>query len=126
MTDDRGQGRRFRLSSSLAPRPGPLPESVAWGAANTLISGLIGFGLPAWLLDRWLGTSWIVLVGLLTGMAVALTIVWFRYGTDRSASSFSADAAAPRTTGGADDATAEPGPDRPAPRSHDLPTEDSK
>ncbi len=126
MTDGRGQERRFRLSDAIAPRPGPLPESVAWGAANTMISGLIGFGLPAWLLDRWLGTSWIVLVGLLTGMAVALSIIWFRYGTERSASSPSADAAAPSTTGGAGDASAEPGPDGPAPRSHDLPTEDSK
>jgi len=49
------------------------------------MSGLIGFGLPAHLLDRWLGTDWIVLPGLLVGMAVALTVVWFRYGTDRSA-----------------------------------------
>lgn len=64
---------------------GPLPESVAWGVVSTLMSGLLGFGVPAYLVDRWLGTDWIVLVGLLLGMAGALTIVWFRYGTDRSA-----------------------------------------
>ena len=75
--------RRFALSNPFVAQ-GPLPESVAWGAVNTLISGLIGFGLPAWLLDRWLGTEWIVLVGLLVGMAAALTVIWFRYGTDRS------------------------------------------
>ena len=75
--------RRFTLSNPFVAQ-GPLPESVAWGAVNTLISGLIGFGLPAWLLDRWLGTEWIVLVGLLVGMAAALTVIWFRYGTDRS------------------------------------------
>lgn len=67
-------------------RQGPLPESVAWGVVQTLMSGLLGFGVPAWLLDRWLGTDWIVLPGLLVGMAVALTVVWFRYGTDRSGS----------------------------------------
>jgi len=65
-------------------RQGPLPEAVAWGAVQTLISGLIAFGGPAYLLDRWLGTEWIVLPGLLLGMVVALTIIWFRYGTDRS------------------------------------------
>jgi thiol:disulfide interchange protein len=75
--------RRFSLSNPFVPK-GPLPESVAWGAVNTLISGLIAFGLPGWLLDRKLGTDWIVLVGLLLGMAVALTVIWFRYGTDRS------------------------------------------
>lgn len=75
--------RRFSLSNPFVPK-GPLPESVAWGAVNTLISGLIAFGLPGWMLDRWLGTDWIVLVGLLLGMAVALTVIWFRYGTDRS------------------------------------------
>jgi hypothetical protein len=65
-------------------RQGPLPESVAWGAVQTMLSGLLGFGVPGYLLDRWLGTDWIVLPGLLLGMAVALTVVWFRYGTDRS------------------------------------------
>lgn len=75
--------RRFSLSNPFIAQ-GPLPESVAWGAVNTLISGLIAFGLPAWLLDRWLGTEWIVLVGLVVGMATALTVIWFRYGTDRS------------------------------------------
>jgi len=118
--------RRFRISTAIAPTPGPLPESVAWGAVNTMMSGLIAFGLPGWLLDRWLGTSWFVLVGLLAGMAVALTIVWFRYGTDRSASSPPAETPVPQAAGGAGESRTEPGPDRPAPRSDDLPTEDSK
>lgn len=121
-----GPQKRFRLSSAIAPAPGPLPESVAWGAVNTLISGLIGFGLPGWLLDRWLGTNWIVMVGLLVGMTVALTIVWFRYGTDRSASSPPAEAPVPQGAGSAGEPGTEPGLDRRAPRSDDLPTEDSK
>jgi ATP synthase protein I len=65
-------------------REGALPESQAWNIMAYLMSGLLGFGLPAWLLDQWLGTDWITLVGLLAGMAAAITVIWFRYGTDRS------------------------------------------
>lgn len=61
-----------------------LAESQAWNITAYMMSGLLGFGLPAWLLDRWLGTGWITPVGLLAGMAAAFVIIWFRYGTDRS------------------------------------------
>jgi hypothetical protein len=57
---------------------------------------------------------------------VAMTIVWFRYGTDRSASSSPAHAPVPHASEGVGEARTEPGLDRPAPRSDDLPTEDSK
>jgi len=109
--------RRFSLSSPFIPQ-GPLPESVAWGAVNTLISGLIGFGLPGWLLDRWLGTEWIVLVGLLVGMAVAMTVIWFRYGTDRSQT----EQPAPPATRGATPASTDPAGTAPRPNLH---TEDT-
>jgi ATP synthase protein I len=65
-------------------RDGALEESRAWNVLAYLLSGVLGFGLPAWLLDRWLGTGWLTPVGLLAGMALALTTIWFRYGTDRS------------------------------------------
>lgn len=77
--------RPSRLPLGKQPkRQGPLPESVAWGAMSTLMSGLIGFGVPGWLLDRWLDTGWFTPLGLLLGMAAGLTVVWFRYGTSRS------------------------------------------
>ena len=67
-----------------AHRDEPVPETAAWNIMAYLLAGLLGFGLPGWLLDEWLGTTWLVLVGLLLGTAVALTTIWFRYGTDRS------------------------------------------
>lgn len=70
--------------SSERHRDGPVPETAAWNVMAYLLAGLLGFGLPGWLLDLWLGTSWLVLVGLLLGMAVALTTIWFRYGVTRS------------------------------------------
>lgn len=63
---------------------GALEESRAWNVVAYLMSGVLGFGLPGWLLDQWLGTGYWTLVGLLGGMAAALTLIWFRYGTDRS------------------------------------------
>lgn len=60
-----------------------LPESAAWNITATMMSGLLGFGVPAYLLARWTGWEWVTGVGLVLGMALALTIVWFRYGTYR-------------------------------------------
>lgn len=65
------------------PPSDPLPESSAWNITATMMSGLLGFGLPAYLLARWSGWEWLTAVGLLAGMGLALTIVWFRYGTYR-------------------------------------------
>jgi ATP synthase protein I len=80
--DRPGGGLRPRDPSR--PFGGPLPESVAWNALSYLLSGLLGFALPAWLLATWTGWDWLVPVGLLAGMAAALTAIWFRYGTERS------------------------------------------
>jgi F0F1-type ATP synthase assembly protein I len=76
--------RRRPDYSGGSRRDEPVPEAAAWNVMAYLLAGILGFGLPGWLLDLWLGTSWLLLVGLLLGMAVALTTVWFRYGTDRS------------------------------------------
>lgn len=65
------------------PRELPLPESAAWNITATLMSGLLGFGLPAYFLARATGWEWLTGVGLVGGMALALTVVWFRYGTFR-------------------------------------------
>lgn len=65
-------------------REEPIPETAAWNVLSYLLAGLVGFGLPAWFLDQWLGTTWIVLIGILLGTTVAMTTIWFRYGTDGS------------------------------------------
>lgn len=61
----------------------PLADTAAWGGVNLMISGLILGGGLGYLLDHLLNTSWFVLVGLVLGMALALTVGWFRYGTGR-------------------------------------------
>ncbi len=77
----------------------PIPESAAWNILSYLLAGLIGFALPAWFLDRWLGTNWIVLIGILAGTAVAMLTIWVRYGTGvRSAGNGATSETRPGTT----------------------------
>lgn len=60
---------------------GPIPESVAWSVTAYLISGPFLYGGIGFALDAWLGTSFLVVVGILGGMALALYLIWVRYGT---------------------------------------------
>lgn len=46
-----------------------------------LITGPALFGGLGVLLDRWLGTGFLVVLGLLGGMALSLYVIWLRYGT---------------------------------------------
>jgi len=39
------------------------------------------FGGIGWGLDSLLGTTWLVAVGIVAGMALSLYLIWFRYGT---------------------------------------------
>lgn len=60
---------------------GPHGEAEAWTVLAYLISGPLLYGGLGWLADRWLGTAPVfVLIGILGGMALALYLVWVRYG----------------------------------------------
>lgn len=67
--DGSGQGRRRRTD------PGD-----AWSILGYLLSGLLVWGGAGLLVDRWLGTRFVVLIGLLVGMATSIYIVYVRYG----------------------------------------------
>lgn len=57
-------------------------ESAVWTIFGYLLSGLLFWGGAGWALDKWLGTSYLVLVGLLVGMGGALYLVWLRFGRE--------------------------------------------
>ncbi len=77
------------------PPEGPTPEEAAealrelnrreadaaWRAIAYLLTGPLVYGGLGWLLDRWLGTSFLVGVGIVAGMALSLYLIWFRYGS---------------------------------------------
>jgi hypothetical protein len=53
----------------------------AWKAVAYLLTGPLVYGGLGALADHWLGTSWLVGVGIVGGMALSLYLIWFRYGT---------------------------------------------
>ena len=54
---------------------------MVWSIIGTLIAGVLAWGGIGWLLDRWLGTRYLVAVGILVGMAGAFYLIVKRYGS---------------------------------------------
>jgi len=60
--------------------PGRGAEMI-WSIIGTLVAGVLAWGGIGWLLDRWLGTQYLVAVGILVGMAGAFYLIIKRYGS---------------------------------------------
>lgn len=63
---------------SSQPQGAPTPDP--WAAVSYLISGVGIYGGAGWLLDRWLGTTFFVMLGLLLGAALGVYVVYVRFG----------------------------------------------
>lgn len=50
-----------------------------WHAFGYLTSGVFFYGLVGWALDRWLDTSFLVVVGILAGALLGLYLTWARF-----------------------------------------------
>lgn len=50
-----------------------------WLAFGYLVSGVLLYGLIGWLLDRWLGTSFLVVVGIMVGISLGMFMTWRRF-----------------------------------------------
>lgn len=62
------------------PPQGIQGEGQAWSIVSYILSGLLFWGGVGWLIDRWLGTTFFLLIGLLVGASASLYLVWLRYG----------------------------------------------
>jgi ATP synthase protein I len=56
------------------------PHGDPWLAFSYLVSGAAVYGLIGWGLDRWLGTSFLVAVGIVFGVALAIYMTFGRFG----------------------------------------------
>ena len=67
-------------------RPNPVVSADAMGSTVLahLITGPVLFGGLGWLLDRWLGITVFVAVGIILGMGLSLYAIWLRYGTSQA------------------------------------------
>ena len=64
------------------PRPGPDPDQSRgdpWHAFGYLVAGVGVYGLIGWALDRWLGTTFLVVIGILFGAGLGIFMTWARF-----------------------------------------------
>ena len=57
-------------------------ENALWTIVGYLLSGLIFWGGVGWAIDRWLGTSFATLIGLLVCVSSSIYLIWLRYGRE--------------------------------------------
>ena len=60
------------MSQQSPPSSSGKPSTDPWHAFGYLTSGVAMYGVLGWLLDRWLGTSFLVAVGILVGAGLGL------------------------------------------------------
>lgn len=68
--------------TSQVPSSTPDPDSPrgdAWHAFAYLVSGVGAYGFLGWLADRWLQTSFLVVVGILVGAGLGIYMTFARF-----------------------------------------------
>ena len=53
-----------------------------WHAFCYLVAGVAFYGFLGWLADRWLGTSFLVAVGIVLGAALGVYMTWSRFSIE--------------------------------------------
>lgn len=55
------------------------PQGDPWLAFGYLVAGVLLYGAGGWLLDRWWGTSFMVVIGILLGAGLAIYQTYARF-----------------------------------------------
>lgn len=62
------------------PRPPagdvPAPGGDPWRAFSYVTTGVVLYGLIGWGLDHWLGTTFLVAIGIVAGAAMGIFLTW--------------------------------------------------
>ncbi|MBD2896883.1 hypothetical protein ABZ914_03495 [Spirillospora sp. NPDC046719] len=53
---------------------------VAWSVPSYLLSGMTIWGGIGWLLAWWSGWQWLIPIGLIIGVTLAIYLVYVKYG----------------------------------------------
>ena len=69
------------MSPPEQPRKPGGGSDIVWSIIGTLVAGVLAWGAIGWLLDRWLGTEYLVAVGILLGAAGTFYLIIRRYGS---------------------------------------------
>ena len=68
------------MSDQQKPKPSPDTSGDGYRVLSYLIGGVVMYGGLGWLLDRWLGTSFLLPIGIVLGAGLAILLIYFRYG----------------------------------------------
>ncbi len=63
-------------------QPEEKPKGDPWHAFGYVVAGVALYGLLGWLLDRWLGTRYLVAVGILAGAGLGIYMTFARFRPD--------------------------------------------
>ena len=74
-----------KVRNAMAPQTPPPagtedgPKGDPWHAFGYIVSGVAVYGLIGWLLDRWLGTQFLVAIGILAGAGLGIYMTYARF-----------------------------------------------
>ena len=78
--------------SQSSPSPGEptgaaedSPRGDPWHAFGYVVSGVALYGFLGWLADRWLGTTFLVALGIVAGATLGLYLTFSRFNAQRPA-----------------------------------------
>ncbi|MEU8119565.1 hypothetical protein AB0C21_12765 [Spirillospora sp. NPDC049024] len=57
---------------------------AAWSVPSYLLSGMLIWGGLGWLLSKWTHQDWLIPVGLVIGVVLAVYLVYVKFGRDSS------------------------------------------
>ncbi|NHC23270.1 AtpZ/AtpI family protein [Nocardioides sp. IC4_145] len=60
--------------------PEDTPHGDPWQAFSQIVAGVLLYGGAGWLADRWLGTSYLVAIGIVIGAGLSLYAVVKQFG----------------------------------------------
>lgn len=80
MTVTADRVRNAMASPPSTPSSGEPPKGDPWQAFSYLVAGVLFYGLVGWALDRWLGTSYLVILGIFVGAGLGVYMTFGRFG----------------------------------------------
>ena len=63
-------------------QPEEQPKGDPWHAFGYIVAGVAFYGLLGWLADQWLGTRFLVAVGIIAGAALGIYMTAARFRTE--------------------------------------------
>jgi len=79
--NDAAASVRGAMARQLPPTASPddSPKGDPWHAFGYVVSGVAVYGLAGWALDRWLGTDFLVAIGILIGAGFGIYMTYARF-----------------------------------------------